>query len=61
LVIGKKAVSAPGDEEPAVINLMDALRRSLDQAQHGAPVNKRGKEARATRKHARAGARRKTG
>ena len=33
---GKKVVTAPGqEEEPAVINLMDALRRSLDQARRG--------------------------
>ncbi len=57
---GKKVVAAPGDEEPAVINLMQALRQSLDQARHAGAGKKRGKKAAAGRKPAGAG-RRKTG
>jgi DNA end-binding protein Ku len=43
---GKKVVTAPQAEEPAVINLMDALRQSLKQAQHGSGGKKGGKTRR---------------
>lgn len=59
LVEGKakkaKPVAAAG-EEPAVINLMDALRKSLDQARDQGPRRKTGKRA-----TARKSGRRKTG
>jgi DNA end-binding protein Ku len=42
---GKKIVTAAQDEEPAVINLMDALRKSLDQTQQEATAKKRGKKS----------------
>jgi DNA end-binding protein Ku len=32
---GKRIAPAEGEEEPAVINLMDALRKSLEGAKHG--------------------------
>lgn len=35
---GKKIAPVPGQEEPVVINLMDALRQSLDRAKRGAPA-----------------------
>lgn len=57
---GKKIVSAPADDEPAVINLVDALRRSLDQAQ-GGPAKKRGKKSASPRKHVASTGRRRTG
>ncbi len=57
---GKKLVTAPGDEEPVVINLMQALRDSLDQAQQAGASKKRGKKAMAGRKTGTTG-RRKTG
>ena len=43
---GKKVVRSPEAEEPAVINLMDALRRSLAEAQHGAAEKKGAKKPR---------------
>lgn len=58
---GKKVVAAAGHDEPAVINLMDALRRSLDQARHGPANGKAGKKGHAGRKAARAAGKRKTG
>src|SRR5262249_8072335 len=37
-VKGKKIVAPPKTEEPAVINLMDALRQSLSRVQKGTPA-----------------------
>jgi DNA end-binding protein Ku len=56
-----KAVKSPRrDEEPAIINLMDALRQSVQEAKHGTNgrAHARGKSGRAAR---RTHARRKTG
>jgi len=53
---GKRSAVAE-DGEPAVINLMDALRKSLDRTGHGRN-GKRGNNGKASRRHA---ARRKTG
>jgi DNA end-binding protein Ku len=43
---GKKIVAGRTEEEPAVINLMDALRQSLDRAKHR-PAKRQSKKARA--------------
>ncbi len=56
---GKKIVASPEAEQPAVINLMDALRQSLKEAQRSAD-KKGGGKARSTRKHTPAGRPRKT-
>jgi len=62
---GKRVVAARADEEPAIINLMDALKQSLQEARHtgnGKPAS-RGKSATRggkSRGHRPAG-RRKTG
>lgn len=42
-VEGKEIVSPPAADEPHVINLMDALRKSVAQAQQAEPKEKRGK------------------
>ncbi len=52
----KRVVNAPNEEEPAVINLMDALRESLKAAQH-ADKPKRAKKSSAGPRHSK----RKTG
>jgi DNA end-binding protein Ku len=64
---GKKIVAARHHDQPAVINLMDALRQSLNQAQKG-PAGKRTTHAGRTKKTlpragktARTAGRRKTG
>lgn len=65
---GKKVTPARGQEEPVVINLMDALRQSLERAKHGAngtngkhtEKGKSKKKAHAT-KSRREASRRKTG
>lgn len=57
---GKRIAAPRTHEEPAVINLMDALRKSLDRARKGgeaAPASKNGHQ----RKHRAATSRRKTG
>jgi|SRR5579884_231968 len=56
-----KRVAAPTDEAPAVINLMDALRQSLHQAQHGTTTKKGGRKAAHARKHGGSSGKRKTG
>ncbi len=58
----KEGVHEPGreEEEPAVIYLMDALRKRLAQARHGAG-KKCGKRAHSRRLHAAKTPRRKTG
>lgn len=43
---GKNIVAGRTEEEPAVINLMDALRQSLDRAKHR-PAKRQSKKARA--------------
>jgi DNA end-binding protein Ku len=57
---GKTVKSPRRDEEPAIINLMDALRQSVQEAKHSTNgrAHARGKSGRATR---RTHARRKTG
>lgn len=57
---GKKVVRSPDVEEPAVINLVDALRQSLKQAQHN-PGKKGSKKAHSAGKPKGSGTRRKTG
>jgi len=57
---GKVAKSPGREEEPAIINLMDALRQSVEEAKHGTNgrSNGRSKSGRTSR---RTHARRKTG
>jgi DNA end-binding protein Ku len=62
---GKHVVAARADEEPAIINLMDALKQSLQEARHpgnGKPASRGKSAARGgkSRGHSAAG-RRKTG
>src|SRR5262245_25347304 len=63
---GKRVVPARADEEPAIINLMDALKQSLQEARHSGNGKSagRGKAASRNGKHGRphrAAGRRKTG
>ncbi len=60
---GKRIVAPHAEEEPAVINLMDALRQSLDRTKKGrAGTNGHAASSRSSgRKSARASGRRKTG
>jgi DNA end-binding protein Ku len=59
---GKRIVASHAEEEPAVINLVDALRQSLDRAKKGRAGKNGHAGAHASgRKPARAGGRRKTG
>lgn len=59
---GQKLTAPRHEDEPAIINLMDALRESLKEARHGsngrAPARRRAPKS---GKHSRAPARRKTG
>ena len=57
---GKKIVAPRGQEEPHVINLMDALRRSLEDVQKGHGREKANGAKRAPRARHHAG-RRRTG
>ena len=59
-VEGKELVSPPPADEPKVINLMDALKKSLAKAKQGEDKPTRHR-ARGTRKHAAARPHRKTG
>jgi DNA end-binding protein Ku len=67
---GKKIVRAHREEEPAVLNLMDALRKSLAATKGGAPAKRGGdakksapkaKKTAGASKSGRTAARRKTG
>jgi DNA end-binding protein Ku len=57
---GKKVVAVSHEEAPPVINLMDALRRSLEQTQRG-PEKEQARPGKKIAKSRRAGQRRKTG
>ena len=48
---GRKIVAGRNEEEPAIINLMDALRQSLDEAKsHSRPKKAKARRSRARRK-----------
>jgi DNA end-binding protein Ku len=55
---GKRITGRRKHEEPVVINLMEALRKSLDRAKHPVAAESNGS---AHRRHARPGRRKKTG
>lgn len=50
-VKGKHVVSEPHHEEPAVVNLMDALRQSLEQTKRGAAGKKPARAKRSAHAH----------
>lgn len=58
---GKKLVAAPRGEAPPVINLMDALRQSLEQAQHPARAKAEPRPGKKMARSRRTAQRRKTG
>jgi DNA end-binding protein Ku len=61
---GKRIAAPQHEDEPAIINLMDALRESLKEARHGsngkAPARKRSSKAGKNHRPQRASAKRKT-
>ena len=48
---GKRITVPQAAEEPVIINLMDALRQSLDQARHGETAKRDGKAGKRTKAH----------
>jgi DNA end-binding protein Ku len=60
-VEGKELVTPPPADEPKVINLMDALKKSLAKAKQGEDKPSRHRAAPGTRKHGAARQHRKTG
>jgi DNA end-binding protein Ku len=58
---GRKIVAPAAEEEPQIINLMDALRRSLDRAQKGHALAPRHGGTRGAKRPRKASHKRKTG